>query len=441
MEVTPGNYTGIDTIYGKANTFYIDSINNSCGTSFNTYRVAARDSCINTSTMSDPHNNIFLETIKDVCEDNITVVWNKYINMVSGLDRYELYVSENSGPINLLATLTPADTFYEHINLTKDAQYCYFIRAFDNDGLRSSTSCTVCDIANKPNLPQFSYIQSASVLAANNGVEVRFLTDTTAFVSEYKIERGNGPGGPWTQIATVNPAPQATLSYTDYLAAVTTKDYFYRITVVDSCGEDAISSLPARTMFLQAEVQDSFQVYLNWNEYEGFSGAPTQYKIFRKVDGVLDPNPIVILPGTQSDYTDNLVSMMNSSQGTFHYYVYAYEGPGNMYNIPSDSARSNEVKAVQQPKVFIPTAFDPSSNINENNTFYPRGQFITSKQYLFQVYNRWGELIFETEELNDGWNGGYKGQAAPMGVYTYYFRFETASGELFEKRGTVTLLK
>jgi gliding motility-associated-like protein len=439
--VVAGQNTPIDTIYGKTSTNFIDSINNSCGSSYNTYRIAAIDSCNNTSPLSAPHNNLFLETIKDVCDDNITVVWNKYINMESGIDRYELYVSENSAPYTLLSTLTPADTFYEHINLIKDAQYCYILRVYDNSGSRSATSCMVCDIANKPNLPQFSYVQSASVLPGNNGVEIRFYTDTTAFVSEYKVERGDGPGGPWNLMGTVNPAPQPTLNYTDYLAAVNTKDYYYRITVVDSCGDDAVSSLPARTMFLQSEVLDSFKVKLDWNEYSGFSGAPTQYKVFRKVDGVLDPNPIAILPATQSDYTDNLVSMMNTSQGTFHYYVYAYEGPGNMYNLPSDSARSNEVKAVLEPKVFVPTAFDPNSNITDNNTFYPRGQFITSKQYLFQVYNRWGELIFESEKLNDGWDGTYKGQQAQMGVYTYFLRFETSSGELFEKRGTVTLLK
>ena len=309
--------------------------------------------------------------------------------------------------------------------------------------MRTSTSCEICDVANKPNQPQFSYIQSASVIPTNNGVDVRFLTDTSAFVTLYKVERSNSAGGPWTQVGTVPPAPATpTLSYTDVTASVKTQPYWYRITVQDSCGEDAISSDPARTMYLEANVVDSFKVELSWNSYEGFSGMPTQYSIYRTVDGVFNPSPIVTLPSTQTTYTDDLAAMMNTSQGTFYYYIYANEGPGNIYlSGLQDSARSNEVIAVQQPKVFVPNVFNPTSNVSENKTFYPRGQFITDKQYLFQIYNRYGELLFETTELNDGWDGTYKGQNAQNGVYMYYLRFETAAGELYEKRGSVTIVK
>jgi gliding motility-associated-like protein len=89
----------------------------------------------------------------------------------------------------------------------------------------------------------------------------------------------------------------------------------------------------------------------------------------------------------------------------------------------------------------VPSAFNPGSSHTENHTFIPVGVFINSKDYLFQIYNRWGQLLFETTEINKGWDGTYKGEDAAQGVYTYFVRFTTSDGQLFEKRGTVTLIR
>ena len=85
--------------------------------------------------------------------------------------------------------------------------------------------------------------------------------------------------------------------------------------------------------------------------------------------------------------------------------------------------------------------FNPNSSVSENRTFYPQGVFINSKDYLFTVYNRWGEKVFETTQINVGWDGTFKGIEATQDVYTYYVRFTSASGILFEDRGTVTLIR
>jgi len=435
------SWVPIDTIAGKSNISYSDAQNNPCVPGhFSSYRIAAMDTCGNTSAMSTPHNTINLVAIKDICDDKITLKWNQYHNFPSGLAGYRIYASENGGPVTLLATnSTATDTTFEHIGLNNGSQYCYVINAIDNSGTRTSSSCVVCQIANKPNQPKFVYIRSASVLPANNGVFLTIHTDTSAKVTHYKIERSDDNSN-WNQITALPPNySNPTQTYVDASTLVTEKNYYYRVIVTDSCGVDVLTSPVAKTMLLKVEAKSDLHNVLQWTPYNGYLGNPTTYAIYRKVDGVLNPLPIATVPAAQNNYIDD-VNSLSATGGVFHYYVMALEGPGNSYGF-ADSARSNTMMALQKPRVYVPSAFNPGSSHTENQKFIPVGVFINSKDYLFQIYNRWGQLLFETTEINKGWDGTYKGEDAAQGVYTYFVRFTTSDGQLFEKRGTVTLIR
>ena len=59
----------------------------------------------------------------------------------------------------------------------------------------------------------------------------------------------------------------------------------------------------------------------------------------------------------------------------------------------------------------------------------------------FKIYNRWGNLVFETTNVEEGWDGTYKGTPQPMGVYVYQIDAVTNSGKRFTKQGNVTLIR
>jgi PKD repeat protein len=61
-------------------------------------------------------------------------------------------------------------------------------------------------------------------------------------------------------------------------------------------------------------------------------------------------------------------------------------------------------------------------------------------EYKLQIFNRWGVLIFETKSMTTPWNGYYKGELCPQGVYVWYVEGKFANGEPFRKVGDVTLL-
>ncbi len=437
-----GALTPIDTLWGNNVISYIDQNNSPCSISggFNTYAVAAFDTCGNPSAISTRNNTMGLTAAKDICEDKIVLRWNSYRNMPSGLAGYEVYASENGGVSQLIGTLTPNDTVFEHIGLNNGSNYCYFIRAKSLNGQSSSTSCTVCRIAKKPDQPQFIYIRSASVLPGNiNGVGLLIYTDTAGKVSQYRIERSIDNIN-WNAIATLPPDyTNPTRSYIDASALVLQQPYLYRMVVVDSCGDDVLTSAKAKTMLLKVVAENDLTNQLSWGDYVGFDGLVSNYDIYRSIDGVWEPFPIINLPAAQTTYDDDVTSF-NNTGGVFEYYINALEGPNNVYSF-SDSARSNSISVAQKPKLYVPSAFNPESNIPKNRVFFPSGVFINSKDYLFIVFNRWGKEVFTSTEINKGWDGKYKNEDAPQGIYTYYVRFTTSSGVLFEDRGTVTLIR
>ncbi len=92
----------------------------------------------------------------------------------------------------------------------------------------------------------------------------------------------------------------------------------------------------------------------------------------------------------------------------------------------------------REPELFIPSAFTPN-NDQHNDILYVRGNTILS-MYL-AIYNRWGELVFETRSKDKGWDGWYKGKPATPDVYTYYLEIICYDRSEFKKQGNISLLK
>ena len=90
------------------------------------------------------------------------------------------------------------------------------------------------------------------------------------------------------------------------------------------------------------------------------------------------------------------------------------------------------------PYIFIPNAFTPN-NDGENDIFYVRANSITDV-YL-AVYNRWGQKVFETRDLNQGWDGTFNGIPLEPDVFGYYLEIECFNGLKQFKKGNVALIR
>jgi gliding motility-associated-like protein len=89
--------------------------------------------------------------------------------------------------------------------------------------------------------------------------------------------------------------------------------------------------------------------------------------------------------------------------------------------------------------VFVPNVFTPSNRDGVNDVFYPVTRNV--EHLVFQIYNRYGEKVFETNKLKEGWDGLFEGRPAQADVYVYTIEYKTFSGNIGTTSGNVTLLK
>jgi hypothetical protein len=90
------------------------------------------------------------------------------------------------------------------------------------------------------------------------------------------------------------------------------------------------------------------------------------------------------------------------------------------------------------PDIFVPNAFTPGGPTN--NIFRPVPVGISSLQF-FRVYNRWGQLVYSTTRIGDGWDGRVDGQLQESGTYVWMVEGTTYTNRKVERKGTMILVR
>ncbi len=118
-------------------------------------------------------------------------------------------------------------------------------------------------------------------------------------------------------------------------------------------------------------------------------------------------------------------------EGTFYVWLTATSALGC-----KDS--TYQIVTVDESPDFIPNVFTPNEDMI-NDEFYPIISKI-AEDYHMMIFNRWGELIFETTRQKDRWDGTYHNAKVPVGVYFYVITYH-ANGKNYYYNGSVTTLK
>jgi gliding motility-associated-like protein len=101
------------------------------------------------------------------------------------------------------------------------------------------------------------------------------------------------------------------------------------------------------------------------------------------------------------------------------------------------TSTSNETSVTPNMSIYVPNSFTPNGDgLNENFGAYSE----SVKSFTMEVYDRWGELIFQSSDINMRWDGKYKGQAAPQGSYVYKILAKSITGKQITKKGSVNLI-
>jgi len=92
----------------------------------------------------------------------------------------------------------------------------------------------------------------------------------------------------------------------------------------------------------------------------------------------------------------------------------------------------------KEPNIFLPNAFTPNGD-NENDVLFIRGKFL--EKISLKIYDRWGELVFETDKQSIGWDGTFKGRLVEPAVYVFHLNVTCIDGQEYFKKGNVTVIR
>jgi len=145
----------------------------------------------------------------------------------------------------------------------------------------------------------------------------------------------------------------------------------------------------------------------------------------------------------------------NTSNETNPIHYFGYEGiysvtliANNEYNCPDtmtvvDAVYATAVGLLDYPNAFTPNTTSPGNGSYDafgydNDAFFPMHRGVL--EYRLQIFNKWGELLFESKNVNIGWNGYYRDQLCRQDVYVWKAQARFVDGQEIIKSGDVTLL-
>lgn len=426
------SYDSIGAVNGINNLNFIYAAS-TAASGVETFSVAAFDSCRNLSPLAVNHSSMLLQKSFDKCAATVSLEWSPYINMSSGLLRYEVWYRINHGNWVRDAILPPNVLSYDKYLTAPDDTFDFFIRASGNSGQTASSNIRT-QIADIFVQPAWLYLRYASVTGSS--VEVKCDTDPAGDVISYRLYRGNSSSLLSELAGEQSYNPTGEITFTDLFAEADDGPRYYKVTAVDSCGNEQVFSNIARTAFLTAEANANLTSSLTWSDYSGWPGVTGQFNIYRVENGIVAGAPFAFVDGDTLFFIED-VSNFPGGEGNLCYVIEAVEDSVNNYGF-QDRAFSNIACAPQQAAVYIPNAFTPEG---KNPIFRPVTIYDDPGTYLLLIYNRWGQLVFESDNPEVGWNGTFLNKPSPTGAYAYILTFKGFNKKEVRRTGTVMLIR
>ncbi|MFN7846845.1 MAG: gliding motility-associated C-terminal domain-containing protein [Bacteroidota bacterium] len=135
-------------------------------------------------------------------------------------------------------------------------------------------------------------------------------------------------------------------------------------------------------------------------------------------------------PSTALSCTDCTVTEANPEESTT--YTFTVTDPATNCS----AADSVVVTVIRTFDVWVPNAFSPNKD-GVNDIFFVRGNNV--KDFALKIFDRWGTLMFETSNLNDGWNGEYQGRIVNTGIFVYTLDYTLKEGTQGTLKGNISV--
>jgi len=437
-----GSWVPVDTVYGINNTSYQYSLSNASSNS-ECFGVAAFDSCYygspltpNTSAMSAPHCTVQVNEVYQACNKTINLSWNSYSNWNSGVSSYEIIQSIN-GAVNNKIGSTNTNSFTVS-NVMPDSLYCFVVQSVSGNLADTSFSNKKCIRTIYPYISDTNYLQTVTVFD-DNRIDLRIFTTAKNTVKGYDVYRSEDGGSSFNSIGF---APKSSIpsNFTDNNVNSTILKYQYKLEARDSCNNSTglITNTSESILLTSFNNQNNYLIRLSWNSYTTWNGLVQEYKVYRKLGGG-SFSLLATLPATTNEYQDDLSNFYSSSDdGQFCYRIEAIENNNSF--LFSETSLSNTTCITPKELIFIPNSFTPNSD-GINDLFLPQIGFADFTTYKISIYNRLGQEVFMSNNIEKGWDGTNKNEQLQNGIYIYTIQINNTEGKPISISGTIALLR
>ena len=432
--VDGGQTRKIDQVLGHKNTLYTENDLSAPDGQVEKFRLGAFDSCMNESTVSvNTHSSVFLqEPAVDTCERKIELNWSAY----KGWDvaEYRIVAAKNGENPQIVESVDGSETEAVIDTLEGGFTYDVSIRALKAGGDASSTSNQRSLRLGSAGSLGFAYLRAVSVVDSVN--EIRFSVENGAGLQRITVLKGPNPGELST-FRSISPVTGSDFTIKDFLANPQAEETYYQVRSNGLCANSTETSNVARNMVLDVKAIDD-SIRLNWQAYEVFNSGVENYLIQRqtRAGDVENWETLATVGADDLEYT-KLNEFRDSEERRTCFRIQAVEGGNNEYGY-QEEALSNVVCLFNDPVVYVPNAIVPGG---VNSEFKPQGRFIDYEASSMAIYNRWGEEVYSSDNLNQGWDGTADGEAVQQGEYFYKMTIVGIDQTTSTESGTLTVIR
>lgn len=383
------------------------------------YSLQHIDSCGYSSAQAEKHCTILLN-ISTAIPGKIDLNWTAYEGWTS-VSKYQVFRNKN-GVWNILDEVPGTQLNYSDPDVCPDT-YCYRIEAIDPTGNYRSVSNPECaSIRESQNLS----VTDVKVVTVAENEFVKIELNTNNDDDHFILIRENGSLSQEFELTE--------RTFEDHSVNVQNTSYFYRALGINTCGVQGKTGSPGNSILLTLDQNTGDSFTLRWTPYEGWPGGVQRYQVYRLNRDVREN--VKTVNGSTLETKGSLTSNGSSA------YCFVVEAE----NSDTLVSTSNEVCLTGNPYVYIPNAFRPTS-VNGNNIFRPSVLFIEAPGqsekglYEFVIADRWGGILFTSNNPSMGWDGKVDGVDVQEGSYFYTLRVRGSDGFAKSFSGMVTLLR
>ncbi|MCB9233932.1 MAG: PKD domain-containing protein [Bacteroidia bacterium] len=421
-----GQFLPVDSTFSLTDTFYLDQNGISPLTQSYCYKILVVDSCGQRSDLnqSQTHCTVELQATGGLMQVDLS--WSPYIgwDTVMGYEIYRVmdYLPGNS---TLIATVSGQVFSWTDQNYPCPGQNCYRIQALSgllfHEKSWSDTSCA--SPLDTIILPTSTVVQAT----VENDADVRlnWIPPNDPGMVAVGIERSEDNLN-WIFL---NNYPFVVTTHLDQAANVHERDYFYRTFALDTCGKASPLSNLGRSIYLQGQKVDEVPE-LSWNPYQDWANGVREYEIEVFNQSNQQWELVDKVSGNQTFYRDEVTDL---NQPEYCYRVRGLEQLGNQsYSL------SNQLCLPAGARLWAPNVFTPNGDGSFDTYLLVHKNIVESELHIF---NRWGQEVFFSANVNQGWDGNFEGNPCAESVYYYLATGTGAHGEKFSVKGYLTLLR